>query len=121
MSDNNANPILGHGTRPRAPGARKRPTWANDNAAYPPRRDAVRRLAEKRIAEKRRAARCKQASCLTRQSGGSRTMIDLNETRRATATRTRWQADDCRKALRERCEQIAGAAGFEKQLAGPHG
>ena len=70
MSDNDANPVL----RPRDAaariGARRRPAWANDNAAYPPGRDAIQRLAEKRIAEKRRAARRKQASCLTRQSPG---------------------------------------------------
>jgi hypothetical protein len=70
MSDNDANPVL----RPRAAaegmGARRRPAWANDNAAYPPGRDAVQRFVEKRIAEKRRAARRKRASCLTKQSPG---------------------------------------------------
>ena len=70
MSDNDANPVLRPRDSAASTGARSRPTWTNDNAAYPPGRDAIQRLAEKRIAEKRRAARRKQATCLTRQSGG---------------------------------------------------
>ena len=70
MSNNDTNPVL----RPRDAAERmaadRRLAWSNDNAAYPPGRDALQRLAEKRIAEKRRAARRKQASRLLGQSAG---------------------------------------------------
>jgi len=57
MSDNDANPVLRPRNAAKGTSARRPPMWANDNAAYPPGRDAVQRLAEKRIAEKRRARR----------------------------------------------------------------
>ena len=57
MSDNDAGPVLRPRNAAGETSARRPPVWANDNAAYPPGRDAIQRLAEKRIAEKRRARR----------------------------------------------------------------
>ena len=48
-------------------------------------------------------------------------MMNLNETRRGERdVREMIRRSTVARPLRERCEQIAGAAGFEKQLAGPH-
>ena len=48
-------------------------------------------------------------------------MMNRNETRRRQRDAHEIiRRSTVAKPLRERCERIAGAAGFEKQLAGPH-